>query len=206
MTINVQTHRWSQLLQRLFIAKGGAGGAGLTVLDDVMPVIDLAGDNDSEYRRLRGEDLFCGYAAQAGGAGVNAIWQLVNGSTDRLVVIQSLTVFPSVTGNVGLRLFATAIGAPAGSAFNPDLRSARGLVPGQVPGTSVLVGTIAAPTGSVVRLVPCPSTALTEIVPAMGDIIVPPGQVVQLCPETQNVTFAVNVWGYARQVEPNELG
>jgi hypothetical protein len=205
VTISVQTHRFSALLQRLFIAKGGAGGAGLTVLDDVMPVIDLAGDNDSEMRRARSEDM-CGHQAGiAAVAGQVPFVRFENDTTDRLFVLQSFVVW-----GVTAQQWSINVGAAiAGVNFNAiamDLRAFKstGSIPA-IPGTRCFVGTTAAPGGTAVRQLWQLANVNTELVPPMADYIIPPGQTLVLAGGIVNTTVVFNFTGYSRQVEANEL-
>lgn len=148
------TTRFRQQLDRLLDLRGRS--PELSVLDDVMPVIELVDMADPEYHRLRGEDIGLGAGNVVGAIGQTPQVTLWNRSAARIVVLENFTVSHNAAGNLLFSVVVgenTVVGATAGVAARGDTRGAVGflatvpLLPGGTVNTSSAVG---GPGGSLV--------------------------------------------------------
>jgi hypothetical protein len=201
MTIEVQTPRFSQLLQRLFLARGGAGSAGQTVLDDILPVVQMVEGSDPELRRLRGEDMFATWATIISGALNTARVQVENPvGSNMLVILQSVGV--SSPAAQAITAGISQLGPQAGPFFGipTDMRSS-----GLTQSVPLFTTSQAAPVVTNSMLVGYANpNVLTEILAPLA-VVIPPGKQFLVSSLNLASNLTCQFKGYVRQVEPNEL-
>lgn len=210
MTIQVQGYRWSQFLQRLFLARGGAGGVGQVVLDDILPVVELTDPGDAENRRPRGEDFFSVFANGGQAAGAHSRAYFTNAAGSGLLAVVT-----------GIQAWADLANAPLWSypwngavlavlgGTNANLMDLRAPA-GANNGTSLIgssTGDTVFPIAQTAQTYGFAATAQTpvELLSTGEAYVVPPGRSIYVGCTLVTAQAKAIFTGYYRAAEPLEL-
>jgi hypothetical protein len=205
MPFEVWNPRFAGFLSRIFQGRGGRGGAPLTVLDDVLPTINIIDPGEFENHYGRGEIPFA-WSGYAGPVALQWSYGVVSNPAGSgcIVVIERCTVSgASAAGNIAGGWSSVYV-APASAATSNDGRA----ILGSPPGVAVGTGSAAINLVNGQLLVYAPITSVVEELipgPPLGWVIIP-GQTFMVQGQgAANTGFDVSISGYSRVAEPGEL-
>lgn len=192
--IPVQTPRFGEWLRKLF---GGRGGFGLTLLDDVMPYVDVLSERP-DIQWMRREHLWqAGTNLPAPGVGLNATLEVRNPTgSGKLVTVQRIIATVDAADTV---TFGITTGAILGAALNPvPARDGRDFP--VTLATSAAMNGIAGPFGT-------QTLRLGANAPIVFDVnaVLSPGVGFGISRGTANLLFTVAAFGSERDMTPEEL-
>jgi hypothetical protein len=204
MSFEVWNPRFAGFLNKIFQGRGGRGGAPLTVLDDILPTINMVDPGEFENHFGRGEIPFAWGAAVAAAGALQYSYGFVSNpvGSQSIAVIERITVSGATLGmNVVTGWSSVFIGG--GAFVSTDGRAIQGSPPGLQGGTSSAAALLA--TSMILQYCPVSGTAEEIIAGPPCGVVLIPGQTWMVQGVTANQGFDVNVSGYSRIAEPGEL-
>ena len=206
MTVESQTERWRRLIVSTAAGRGGAAGAPITFLDDILPTLSILDPEQAEQHHVRGEQLWA-IARDCTAAGGRYARLSIRNMVDsgRIVTIENVVI---VSASAPMSIAGIIVPTVDVQEYSPRCLDTRGAPAGLLEisptySTTDQAATQGFPCSHFITLLA--TTVNVPLIVPGGHIVLSPGFEFNVFGTTLATQF--NFWasGYTRNADPIEL-